>query len=93
MTVRLDFSGAAATAARALRAAPAAAPGVALVADVGPEKLAKGSRVSQYRFERWVASGIGFEEFDVVLSVATPAARHAPSPAREHEAVSAEDGA
>lgn len=33
------------------------------------EKLANGSRGSQYRFERWFAALIGgFEEFDVVLS-------------------------
>jgi len=33
------------------------------------EKLANGSRGSQYRFERWFAGLIGgFEEFDVVLS-------------------------
>jgi hypothetical protein len=34
------------------------------------EKLANGSRGSQYRFERWFAPLFGgFEEFDVVLSV------------------------
>jgi len=34
------------------------------------EKLANGSRGSQYRFERWFANLIGgFEEFDVVLAV------------------------
>ena len=34
------------------------------------EKLANGSRGSQYRFERWFAGIIGgFEEFDIVLSV------------------------
>ena len=34
------------------------------------EKLANGSRGSQYRFERWFAAFIGgFEEFEVVLSV------------------------
>jgi hypothetical protein len=34
------------------------------------EKLANGSRGSQYRFERWFAGLIGgFEEFDVVLAV------------------------
>lgn len=39
------------------------------------EKLANGSRGSQYRFERWFAPLIGgFEEFDVVLSVVKPAA-------------------
>jgi hypothetical protein len=33
------------------------------------EKLANGSRGSQYRFERWFAGLIGgFEEFDVVLA-------------------------
>ncbi len=38
------------------------------------EKLANGSRGSQYRFERWFANLIGgFEEFDVVLSVVKPA--------------------
>jgi hypothetical protein len=37
------------------------------------EKLANGSRGSQYRFERWFAHLIGgFEEFDVVLAVAKP---------------------
>jgi SAM-dependent methyltransferase len=36
------------------------------------EKLANGSRGSQYRFERWFANVIGFEEFDVVLSVVKP---------------------
>ncbi len=37
------------------------------------EKLANGSRGSQYRFERWFAGVIGgFEEFDVVLSVVKP---------------------
>ena len=40
------------------------------------EKLANGSRGSQYRFERWF-SGLfgGFEEFSVVLSAVKPAAR------------------
>lgn len=34
------------------------------------EKLANGSRGSQYRFERWFAGLIGgFEEFDIVLAV------------------------
>ncbi len=38
------------------------------------EKLANGSRGSQYRFERWFASLFGgFEEFDVVLSAVKPA--------------------
>lgn len=37
------------------------------------EKLANGSRGSQYRFERWFANVIGgFEEFDVVLGVVKP---------------------
>jgi hypothetical protein len=37
------------------------------------EKLANGSRGSQYRFERWFANLIGgFEEFDVVLAVVKP---------------------
>jgi hypothetical protein len=48
------------------------------------EKLANGSRGSQYRFERWFANVIGFEEFDVVLSVSKPARQveAAPEPAR-----------
>jgi hypothetical protein len=41
------------------------------------EKLANGSRGSQYRFERWFANVIGFEEFDVVLSVVKPEQRRA----------------
>jgi hypothetical protein len=37
------------------------------------EKLANGSRGSQYRFERWFAGLIGgFEEFDVVLAAVKP---------------------
>lgn len=37
------------------------------------EKLANGSRGSQYRFERWFAGLFGgFEEFDIVLSAAKP---------------------
>jgi SAM-dependent methyltransferase len=45
------------------------------------EKLANGSRGSQYRFERWFAGLFGgFEEFDVVLSVVKqPAAPKADS--------------
>lgn len=40
------------------------------------EKLANGSRGSQYRFERWFAGLFGgFEEFSVVLSVVKPEAR------------------
>jgi hypothetical protein len=39
------------------------------------EKLANGSRGSQYRFERWFTGLFGgFEEFDVVLSAAKPVA-------------------
>jgi SAM-dependent methyltransferase len=39
------------------------------------EKLANGSRGSQYRFERWFAGLFGgFEEFDVVLSAVKPVA-------------------
>jgi SAM-dependent methyltransferase len=53
------------------------------------EKLANGSRGSQYRFERWFAQLFGgFEEFDVVLAVVkqpprpstTPASRAAVAP-------------
>lgn len=45
------------------------------------EKLANGSRGSQYRFERWFAGLFGgFEEFDVVLSAAKPAAAHGVTP-------------
>jgi len=44
------------------------------------EKLANGSRGSQYRFERWFAALIGgFEEFDVVLSVVKQPQRSRPS--------------
>jgi SAM-dependent methyltransferase len=44
------------------------------------ERLANGSRGSQYRFERWFAPLIGgFEEFDVVLSVVKPAGRGMPA--------------
>ena len=46
------------------------------------EKLANGSRGSQYRFERWFANVIGFEEFDVVLSVVKPESRRASSDGR-----------
>lgn len=43
------------------------------------EKLANGSRGSQYRFERWFAPLFGgFEEFDVVLSVVKEAQRARP---------------
>jgi hypothetical protein len=46
------------------------------------EKLANGSRGSQYRFERWFAPMIGgFEEFDVVLSVVKQWERRTPAPA------------
>jgi len=44
------------------------------------EKLANGSRGSQYRFERWFAGLIGgFEEFDVVLAVVKDVERRHPS--------------
>jgi hypothetical protein len=46
------------------------------------EKIANGSRGSQYRFERWFANFIGFEEFDVVLSVVKPERHHAASDGR-----------
>jgi ubiquinone/menaquinone biosynthesis C-methylase UbiE len=43
------------------------------------EKLANGSRGSQYRFERWIAPLFGgFEEFDVVLSVVKRPTREQP---------------
>jgi hypothetical protein len=46
------------------------------------EKLANGSRGSQYRFERWFAPMIGgFEEFDVVLSVVKQWERRTSEPA------------
>ncbi len=45
------------------------------------EKLANGSRGSQYRFERWFASLIGgFEEFDVVLAAVKPEASRPAQP-------------
>jgi hypothetical protein len=41
------------------------------------EKLANGSRGSQYRFERWFANLIGgFEEFEVVLAVVKESPKH-----------------
>jgi hypothetical protein len=44
------------------------------------EKLANGSRGSQYRFERWFANLIGgFEEFDVVLAVVKDVERKHPT--------------
>jgi hypothetical protein len=44
------------------------------------EKLANGSRGSQYRFERWFANLIGgFEEFDVVLAVVKEIPRKQPA--------------
>ena len=70
-----------------LRVAGARADDTGLALARGPltqfiEKLANGSRGSQYRFERWFANLFGgFEEFDIVLGVrktierrATPAA-------------------
>ena len=38
------------------------------------ERFANKSRGSQYRFERWFSNVIGFEEFDIVLSVVKPPA-------------------
>ena len=44
------------------------------------EKLANGSRGSQYRFERWFANLIGgFEEFDVILAVVKDVDRKHPT--------------
>jgi hypothetical protein len=58
------------------------------------EKLANGSRGSQYRFERWFGNVIGFEEFDVVLSVVKPEQRRGASTAeRAMSGVSGEGGA
>ncbi len=54
------------------------------------EKLANGSRGSQYRFERWFANVIGFEEFDVVLAVVKPAPGRQPAPTRRMSGVSGE---
>jgi hypothetical protein len=46
------------------------------------EKIANGSRGSQYRFERWFANLFGgFEEFDVVLSVVKEPPRRSATPA------------
>ena len=56
------------------------------------EKMANGSRGSQYRFERWFANVIGFEEFDVVLSVVKDA-RPSNSATRKPAGVAAEGGA
>lgn len=48
------------------------------------EKLANGSRGSQYRFERWLAHLIGgFEEFDVVLAVVKDVTKHPTRLARD----------
>ena len=55
------------------------------------EKLANGSRGSQYRFERWFANIIGFEEFEVVLSAVKSSTGRAPS--RELSGVGREVGA
>ncbi|MEX2224892.1 MAG: methyltransferase domain-containing protein [Dehalococcoidia bacterium] len=47
------------------------------------EKLANGSRGSQYRFERWFANLIGgFEEFDVALAVIKDVEKHPERSAR-----------
>jgi hypothetical protein len=56
------------------------------------EKLANGSRGSQYRFERWFANVIGFEEFDVVLAVVKRAPARQSAPARQLSGVSGEGG-
>jgi hypothetical protein len=54
------------------------------------EKLANGSRGSQYRFERWFAQLFGgFEEFDVVLSVVKAPERRAGTEALGRPAVAA----
>lgn len=51
------------------------------------EKLANGSRGSQYRFERWFAGLIGgFEEFDVVLAAVKPEPRSRPAHATVSDA-------
>jgi hypothetical protein len=51
------------------------------------EKLANGSRGSQYRFERWFAQLFGgFEEFDVVLGVLKTLDRRPPHLASESAA-------
>jgi len=57
------------------------------------EKLANGSRGSQYRFERWFANVIGFEEFDVVLSVVKRAPGTAAARSPEPAVVAGEGGA
>lgn len=57
------------------------------------EKLANGSRGSQYRFERWFANVIGFEEFDVVLAVVKPPPARQPASSRQMSGVSGEGGA
>jgi SAM-dependent methyltransferase len=55
------------------------------------EKLANGSRGSQYRFERWFAGLIGgFEEFDVVLAVVK---QHERRPAIMAASLRADNGA
>jgi hypothetical protein len=54
------------------------------------EKLANGSRGSQYRFERWFANIIGFEEFDVVLAVIKSDAPRRDTFARQLSGVAAE---
>ena len=61
-----------------LRVAGKRGPDAGLALARGPfarfiEKVANGSRGSQYRFERWLSGLVAFEEFDVVLSVVKPA--------------------
>ena len=61
-----------------LRVAGERGPDAGLALARGPfarfiEKVANGSRGSQYRFERWLSGLVAFEEFDVVLSVVKPA--------------------
>jgi hypothetical protein len=57
------------------------------------EKMANNSRGSQYRFERWFANVIGFEEFDVVLSVVKAAPKSSSAGVRQAAGVSGEGGA
>ena len=57
------------------------------------EKLANGSRGSQYRFERWFAGLMGgFEEFDVVLSVVKADDRSRQATPRESAAAGVRGG-
>ncbi len=57
------------------------------------EKLANGSRGSQYRFERWFANLFGgFEEFDIVLGVRKTLERRAGQPLSANGAVATPAG-